>query len=171
MTLQLPFPVKFMFAMNHVHSIPRDSPREGGQQSQQISTPQQSLDRPRDPGNYQQHQNQLPVSTARQQHQISISFQLPPPDSSIKSASASTTRQQYKINISFQLLQPCSSTKSASASSFHHQAATPNQHQLPASTTRQQHYISQPPAKHPANQLLTLLPCHTHIMAARSVVV
>ena len=48
--------------------------------------------------------NQLPASTTRQQHQISISFQLPPPDSSIKSASAS---------------------------SFHHQAAAPNQHQLP----------------------------------------
>ena len=55
--------------------------------------------------------------------------------------------------------------------SFHHQAAAPNQHQLPASTTRQQHHTSQSPARHPANQLLTLLPCHTHTMAARSVVV
>ena len=43
-----------------------------------------------------------------------------------------------------------------------------NQHQLPASTTRQQHHTSQPPASHPANQLLTLLHCHTHIMAARA---
>ena len=34
------------------------------------------------------------------------------------------------------------STKSASASIFHHQAAAPNQHQLPVSTTRQQHQIS-----------------------------
>ena len=34
------------------------------------------------------------------------------------------------------------STKSASASSFHHQAAAPNQHQLPVSTTRQQHQIT-----------------------------
>ena len=49
-------------------------------------------------------------------------------------------------------------SKSASAFSFHHQAAAPNQHQLPASTTRQQHHISQPPARYPANQLLTLLP-------------
>ena len=64
-----------------------------------------------------------------------------------------------------------SSTNSASASSLHHQAAAPNQHQLPASTTRQQHHISQPPARQPANQLLTLPLCHTHIMAARSVVV
>ena len=40
--------------------------------------------------------------------------------------------------------------------SFHHQAAAPNQ--LPVSTNRQQHHISQPPARHPANQLLTLLP-------------
>ena len=45
-----------------------------------------------------------------------------------------------------------------------------HQNQLPVSTTRQQHHISQPPARHPANQLSTLLPCHTHIMAARSVV-
>ena len=70
---------------------------------------------------------QLPVSTTRQQHQISISFQLPPPDSSTKSAS-----------------------------SFLHQAAAPYQ---PA------------PARQLANQLLTLLPHHTHTMAARSVVV
>ena len=88
------------------------------------------------------HQHQLPVSTSRQQDQISISFQLPPPGSS---------------------------TKSASASSFHHHTAAPNQ--LPVTTTRQQHHISQPPARQPANQLLTLLPCHTHTMAARSVVV
>ena len=47
-----------------------------------------------------------------------------------------------KIGISFQLLPPDSSTTSA-----------------------------KPPARHLANQLLTLLPCHTHIMAARSVVV
>ena len=91
-----------------------------------------------------QNQPQLPVSTTRQQHQITISFQLPPLDSS---------------------------TKSPSASSSHHQTAAPNQHQLLASTTRQQHHISQPPARHPANQLLTQLPYHTHIMAARSVVV
>ena len=46
-----------------------------------------------------------------------------------------------------------------------------NQHQLPASTTRQQHHTSQPPGRQPANQLLSLPLCHTHIMAARSVVV
>ena len=120
------------------------------------------------------NQHQLPASTTRQQHQISISFHFP------------TTRQQHQISISFQFPPPGSSTKPASASSFHHQTAAPNQHQLPASTTqaaapnqhplpvsttRQQHQISQPPARHPANQLLTLLPYHTHIMAASSVVV
>ena len=46
-----------------------------------------------------------------------------------------------------------------------------NQHQFPVSTTRQQHHTSQPPARQPANQLLTLPLCHTHIMTARSVVV
>ena len=134
------------------------------------------------------NQHQLPASTASQQHQISISFQLPSPVSSTKSASASsfyhqaaaphqhqlpvfTTRQQQQISISFQFPPLGSSTKSAAAFSFHHQAAVPNKHQLPVSTTRQQHHISQPPTRHPANQLLTLLTCHTHIMAARSVVV
>ena len=34
------------------------------------------------------------------------------------------------------------STKSVSAFSFHHQAAAPNQHQLPVSTTRQQYQTS-----------------------------
>ena len=92
-----------------------------------------------------------PWTAPRDPGNHSISFQFPPPGSSTKSA--------------FQLPPPGSSTK------FHHQAAAPNQHQLPASTTRQQHHISQPPARQPANQLLTLLPCHTHTMAARSVVV
>ena len=67
--------------------------------------------------------NQLPVSTTRQQHQIS--FQFLPPGSSTKSASSfyqqaaapnqvpvSTTRQQHQI--SFQFLLPGSSTTSAS---------------------------------------------------------
>ena len=54
--------------------------------------------------------NQLPVSTTRQQHQIS--FQFPPPGSSTKSASSSTTRQQHQI--SFQFPPPGSSTTSAS---------------------------------------------------------
>ena len=99
----------------------------------------------------------------RQQHQISCQFL--PPGSSTKSASSFTHMQQHQI--SFQFLPPSSSTKSAS--SFHHQTAAPNQ--LPVSTTRQQHHISQPQARHSASQLLTLPPCHTHIMAARSVVV
>ena len=119
---------------------------------QWISTPQWPPASPRDPGNYLQHQ-------------ISISFQFLSPGSSTKSASSfyhqvaapnqlpvSTTRQQHQI--SFQ---------------FHHQAAASNQ--LPVSTTRQQHHISQPPARHSTSQLLTLPPCHTHTMAARSVVV
>ena len=95
---------------------------------------------------------------------------------------ASPTSQQHLISISFQPPPPGSSTKSAS--SFHHQTEAPNQHQLP--TTRQQHQMSISfqfllpgssttsaglQQRHPANQLLTLLPCHTHIMAARSVVV
>ena len=47
-------------------------------------------------------------------------------------------------------------TLKKSASSFLHQAAA----------------LYQPaPARQPTNQLLTLLPCHTHIMAARSIVV
>ena len=149
------------FAMSHIHSVSRGIPSEGSS-FQQISKTSKSA-------SSFHHQaaapNQLPVSTTRQQHQIS--FQFLPPDSSTKSASASTIRQQHQI--SFQLPPPGSSTKSASASSFHHQAAAPNQ--LPVSATRQQHHISQPPARHPANQLLTILPCHTHIMAARSVVV
>ena len=44
---------------------------------------------------------------------ISISFQLAPPGSSTKSASASTTRQQHQISISFQLPPPGSSTTQA----------------------------------------------------------
>ena len=140
--------------MSHIHSIPEDIPREGDQQNQQINTPQQPLESSRDPGNYWQHK---------------ISFQFPPPGSSTKSAPVFTTRQQHQISISFQLLPPDCSAKSASASSFYHQATTQNQ--LPVSANRQQHHISQPPARHPANQLLTLLPCHTHTMAARSIVV
>ena len=136
--------VKITFAVNHVHSVPRDSPREGEQQNQQKSVnqhTQQPLDslleiqylfpvtysQPRDPGNYQQHQ-------------ISISFQFQPPGSSTKSASASsshhqtaapnqlpvfTTRQQHQISISFHLPPPDSSTKPAS--SFLHQAAALHQ--------------------------------------------
>ena len=92
---------------------------------QGLHSPQWPLDSPRDPGNYLQHQ-------------ISISFQFPPPDYSTKSASASnfyhqatapnqlpvsTTRQQHKI--SFQFLPPGSSTKPAT--SFYHQATAPHQ--------------------------------------------
>ena len=61
------------------------------------------------------NQHQLPVSTTRQQHQNQ--HQLP----------VSTTRQQDQISISFQLPPPDSSTKPPSASSFHHQAAAPHQ--------------------------------------------
>ena len=130
--------------MSCVHSIPREIPKEGYNQQISESAHPAALDsipeiqaiisstKSASASSFHHqtaapNQHQLPASTTRQQHQISISFQLPPPDSSTKSASASTTRQQY--------------------------------------------HISQPPARHPANQLLTLPPCHTHIMAAKSVVV
>ena len=45
---------KFVFAMNRVHSVPRDSPREGDQQNQQTvrtaHTPVAPGQPPRDPG-------------------------------------------------------------------------------------------------------------------------
>ena len=134
-----------LVAASHIHSVPKSCP---------LRTKRITQGRLR-PANWQKlakisksaHPSG-PWTTPRHpgnqhQHQISISFQLPPPDSS---------------------------TKLASASSFHHQASALNQHQLPVSTTRQQHHISQPSASHPASQLLTLLTCHTHIMADRSVV-
>ena len=115
---------------------------------------------PRDPGNYPVINPRFPGINTLQEQSLCISFQY------------STTRQQQQNQHQLFTLQTFGHwEKSASASSFHHQAAAPNQHQLPVPTTRQQHHISQPPARHPANQLLTLLPCHTHIMAARSVVV
>ena len=121
MTLQPPFAVNFAFATNCIHSISRDSPREGDHQisnNQQISTPQQPLDSLRDPGNQ---------AVAPNQHQLPA----PPPGSSTKSASASsfhhqtaapnqhqlpasTTRQQHQTSITFQFPPPGSSTTSAS---------------------------------------------------------
>ena len=133
--------------MSHVHSISGDSPREGDQQNQQKSANQHT---PVAPDILEIHIFQHWYLTLPGDH---TGYQITFLTLDIYTV---TTRQQEK---------------SASASSFHHQAAAPNQHQLPVSTTRQQHHISQPPARHPANQLLTLLPCHTHIMAARSVVV
>ena len=141
---------KLTFAVSCIRSIPRDSPREGcdqqisqNQQNQQTARTAHTPAAPGQPQRSRQlsaapNQHQLTVSTTRQQHQISISFQFPPPGSSTK------------IGISFQFPPPGNSTKSASASSLHHKAAAPNQ--LPVSTTRQQHHISQPPARHPANQ-------------------
>ena len=110
------------------------------QQNQQIArtahSPAAPGQPPRDPGNYQQHQ-------------ISIRFQLPPPHSSTKSASApvSTTRQQHQININFLFPPPDSSTKSASASSFHHQAAVP--HQPASSKASSQSAVNSTTLPHP----------------------
>ena len=102
----------------------------------------------------------FPVKFARR-WKISISSQLLPSGSSTKSASAFSfhhqagsnkiskisesahpsgpwtaprdpdSHYQQQISLSFQFPPPGSSTKSASASSLHHQAAAPNQHQLP----------------------------------------
>ena len=166
--------VKLTFAVSHIHSVPRESPREGNQQNQPKSAkpvnckdcthPSGPWTAPKDPGNYQQ--NQISISFQfpppgnsttpnYQQNQISISFQFPPPGSSTKPASASTTRQQHKIGISFQFPPPGSSTKPVSASSFHHQAAAPCQ---PASS------------KASSQSAVNSTMLHTHIMAARSVV-
>ena len=114
------------------------------QQNQQISTPQCPWTTP-----------DIQETTISSIKSASASS-LQPPDSSTKSASASspTTRQQHQNQ--HQL--PAS-----------HQAAPLNQHRFKFQH-REQHHISQPPARHPTNQLLTLLPCHTHTMAARSVV-
>ena len=95
-----------------------------------------------------------PLSAAPNQHQLPASnHQVAAPNQ--HQLPAPTTRQQHQNQHQLPVSPPGSSTKSASASSFHHQAAAPHQ---PA------------PARQPANQLLTLLPYHTHIMAARSVV-
>ena len=94
-------------AISRIHPIPRDSPKEGSNQQISISSQNQHFQ----PESAAPNQHQLLVSTTRQQHQIS--FQLSPPDSSTKSASASTTRQQHQISISFQLPPPGSSTTSA----------------------------------------------------------
>ena len=88
----------------------------------------------------------FPVKFApRGQPKISISFQ-PPPQRPLDSPEIQATftlwtltfvtLDIYTVNI-WTLKK-----KSASASSFHHQAAAPNQHQLPGSTTRQQHQTS-----------------------------
>ena len=116
-------------------------------------------------------QQQLSAYTIRQQQQNQQNQQISTPQQPLDSPKDPGNHHQQQISFSFQFPPPGSSTKSASASSFHLQAAALNQHQLPTSTTWQQHHISQPPARHPANQLLTLLPFHTHTMAARPVVV
>ena len=59
----------------------------------------------------------------------------------------STTRQQHQISISFQPLPPGSSTKSAPASSFHHQAAAP--HQSASSKASSQSAVNSTTLPHP----------------------
>ena len=73
---------------------------------------------------------------------ISISFQLPPPGSSNKISKISELAHPSSPWTTPEIQATTISSKSASASSFHHQAAVPNQHQLPVSATRQQHQIS-----------------------------
>ena len=110
--------------MNCIHSISRGSPREGDQRNQKKSAKPVNCKDCTHPSNpwtaskrsrhvfpviYSQPQRSRQLSAAPNQHQ------LPPPDSS---------------------------TKSALASSFHHQATVQNQHLLPVSSTRQQHQTS-----------------------------
>ena len=108
-------PVKFTFAMNRIHSVPRDFTQGRLQPANQVKISRtsklQGLHTPQWP----------PDSLLEIQATIC----------STKSASAFTTIGSTKIN--FQFPPPGSSTKSASASSLHHQAAAPNQ--LPVSTT------------------------------------
>ena len=136
-------------ATNHVHSISGDSPREGNQQISKTSelqglhTPQQPLDSPLE--------IQRPVPS-----DLQPAPEIQPTICSTKSALASSFHHQTAAQISISFHHQAEAPKSASASSFHHKAAAPNQHQLSVSTTRQQHHITQPPARHPTNQLLTL---------------
>ena len=138
---------------SHIHSIPRElgrvitQGRRDQQQQKSAKSKNQQISTP-----------QQPLDSLLE-IQASVPVNQPPQ----RSRQLSATHRFPGIN-----------QKLASNSSFHHQdiySSTKNQHQLPVSTTRQQHHISQPPARQPANQLLTLPPCHTHTMAARSVVV
>ena len=125
-----------MFAENHIHSIPRDSPREGDQQNQQKSmnqhiqwTPGQLL---RDPGicsSDPQRAPEIQATISSTKSASASSFHHQAAAHNQHQLPASTTRQQHQI--SYQLQPPGSNTKSASAFSSHHQAAAPNQHQLP----------------------------------------
>ena len=85
-------------------------------------------------------ENQQNQQTARTAHTPAAPGQPPRDPGTCSSDLQPAPEIQATISISFQFPPPSSSTKSAF--SFYHQAAASNQHQLPASTTRQQHKIS-----------------------------
>ena len=125
-----------MCAMNRVHSVPRDSPRK-------VTSKISKSGHPSSPWTALEIQetisNTKSASASSFHHQAAALNQPQLP--------ASTTRQHHQISISFQPPQPGSSTNSASASSLHHQAAAP--HQPASSKASSQSAVNSTTLPHP----------------------